>query len=225
MPNLSVSDAVARRRSIRAFLPTEVPDTLIADILARATRAPSGGNLQPWHFYVLNGPAMARFRALMEQRMADAPAGEPPEYEVYPRDLHEPYRTRRFAVGEAMYALLNIPRAEKLVRLLWLQNNDRFFGAPAALFCFIDRRMGPPQWSDLGMVLQTAMLLFQEQGIDTCPQEAWSRWPRTVAQFVAAPDSLMLFCGMAIGHADPLAPVNRLRAERADPGEIIHFVQ
>jgi len=224
MAPVSVSEAVERRRSVRAFLPTPVDRDVIADVLTRATRAASGGNLQPWVLYVLSGESMARFRALMETRLAENPMGEAPDYAVYPPDLKEPYRTRRFQVGEAMYAHLGIPRGEKLARLQWLQNNDRFFGAPAALFCFTDRIMGPPQWSDLGMLLATAMLLFQEKGIDTCPQEAWSRWPKTVAEFVGVPPELILFCGMAIGHADPAAPVNRLHSPRAPAEEVIHFV-
>ena len=224
MSGLSVSAAVAARKSIRAFRPDPVDPGLIADVLSRATRAPSGGNLQPWRLYVLAGDSMARFRALMETRMADAPAGEAPDYAVYPPSLKEPYRTRRYEVGEAMYELLGIPRAEKFSRLAWLQNNDRFFGAPAAAFCFVDRIMGPPQWSDLGMMLQTAMLLFQEAGLGTCAQEAWARWPQTVAGFVGAPPELMVFCGLAIGTPDPEAAVNRLQTKRAPTNETISFV-
>ena len=161
---MSVSQAVATRISVRAFLPAPVDTGLIADVLARATRAPSGGNLQPWRLFVLAGESMARFRALMETRMSESPGGEAPDYQVYPANLKEPYRSRRFEVGEAMYSLLDIPRSDKFARLTWLQNNDRFFGAPAAAFCFTDRIMDRPQWSDLGMMLQTAMLLFQEAG-------------------------------------------------------------
>jgi nitroreductase len=224
MAPVSVSEAVRRRKSVRAFLPTPVDREVIEDVLTRATRAASGGNLQPWVLYVLTGESMARFRALMEGRLADNPMGEAPDYAVYPPDLKEPYRTRRFEIGEAMYSQLGIPRGEKFARLQWLQSNYRFFGAPAALFCFTDRVMGPPQWSDLGMLLATAMLLFQERGIDTCPQEAWSRWPKTVAEFVGAPPELMLFCGMAIGHADAAAAVNQLQSPRAPTVEVIHFV-
>jgi nitroreductase len=223
-PALSVSHATAQRRSIRAFTDAPVDNALIADILHRATRAPSGGNLQPWRLYVLNGPSMARFRALMETRMAENPVGETPEYAVYPANLKEPYRTRRFQIGEAMYEKLAITREDKIARLQWFQNNDRFFGAPAAAFCFTDRIMGPPQWSDLGMMLQTAMLLFEEAGLGTCPQEAWSRWPRTVTDFVGAPPELMLFCGMAIGYPDRSAPVNTLVSARAPAAEILTFV-
>ena len=221
---LSVSEAVAARMSTRAFLDRAVETGVIRDVLGRAARAPSGGNLQPWHLYVLNGDSMSRFRAVMEPKLSDNPMGETPEYAVYPPDLKEPYRTRRYVVGEAMYGLLGIGRENRLGRLQWFQNNDRFFGAPAAVFCFTDRIMGPPQWSDLGMMLQTAMLLFAEQGLATCPQEAWCRWPRTVAEFVGAPGELMLFCGMAIGFADPDAAVNRLRTERAPVQEFLTVV-
>jgi nitroreductase len=222
MTGLSVSEAVAARMSVRKFLPSPVDRALIEDVFARALRAPSGGNLQPWRLYVLHGEAMARFRAHMEMRMAETPVGETPEYAVYPAHLPEPYRTRRYEVGEQMYELLGIPRTDKFSRMAWLQDNDRFFGAPAAAFCFTDRIMDRPQWSDLGMLLQTAMLLFQEAGVATCAQEAWSRWPKTVADFVGAPAEHMLFCGLAIGYADPDAPVNRLRTTR-DAG-VVTFV-
>jgi len=219
-----VSDAVAKRRSVRAFTAAPVDNALIADVLGRAVRSPSGGNLQPWRLYVLNGEAMARFRAVMEARLAENPIGESPEYDVYPPNLKEPYRTRRFQIGEALYEKLEIPRSDKLARLQWLQSNDRFFGAPAAAFCFTDRIMGKPQWSDLGMLLQTAMLLFEEAGLGTCAQEAWSRWPSTVAEFVGAPAEMMLFCGLAIGHPDTQAAVNTLVAARAPQDEVVSFV-
>ena len=209
---------------MRAFTAAPVATDVILDVLGRATRAPSGGNLQPWHIYLINDEAMTRFRAVMDSRLAENPLGEAPEYAVYPPALKEPYRTRRFEIGEAMYEKLGIGRADKFARLTWLQNNDRFFGAPAALFCFTDRIMGPPQWSDLGMLLQTIMLLFEEAGLGTCAQEAWSRWPQTVAHFVGAPAELMLFCGMAIGYPDIAAPVNVLRAARAPLGEVLTVV-
>jgi nitroreductase len=223
---MNVSDAVARRRSVRAFTDTPVATETIRRLLVAATRAPSGGNLQPWLVALLNGARMAEFKALMERRLAGElyPGGEPAEYPVYPSNLFEPYRTRRFGVGEEMYGLLGIPREDRRARLKWFANNYRFFGAPTAIFCFVDRRMGTAQWSDLGMFLQTFMLLAQEAGIDTCPQECWSQYPKTVAEFCAMPRELMLFCGVAIGHRDPVAPVNRLRSSRADPSEWLKVI-
>ncbi|MGB5758098.1 MAG: nitroreductase [Acidimicrobiales bacterium] len=206
---MNVSDAVAARKSIRAFLDTPIDDQLIVELLEKSSRAPSGGNVQPWRIYVIGSGAMARFLDFLGRRQIEKPG-----YPIYPADLWEPYRTNRFTVGEQMYELLGIARDDKAARLARLAKNYEFFGAPAAFFCFVDRRMGPPQWSDLGMFLQTFMLLAVEAGLATCPQEAWAMWSGAVAEFVGAPDDEMLFCGMAIGHPDPAAAVNRLESER-----------
>ncbi|MEZ5661260.1 MAG: nitroreductase [Burkholderiaceae bacterium] len=225
---MNVSDAVASRRSVRDFLPEPVPDAVIRRVLERALRSPSGGNVQPWHLHVLSGRRLDEFKALIRAKMAAA--GSPmvgdgdAEYEIYPANLHSPYRERRFAVGEQMYGTMGIAREHKEKRLEWFARNYQFFGAPMALFCSIDRRMGPPQWSDLGMLLQTIMLLLREEGLDSCPQEAWSRWHRTVAGFIGLAPELMLFCGMAIGKANPDHPVNSLVSERAGIGEVVTFM-
>lgn len=223
---MKVSEAVERRRSIRAFTDAPVATATILDLLARANRAPSGGNLQPWHVAVVNGERMDALRALMAERLAGAarPGGEAAEYAVYPASLKEPYRTRRFVVGEQMYTLLGISREDRAGRLRRFAENYRFFGAPAAIFCFVDRTMGPPQWADLGMFLATFMLLLQERGIDTCAQEAWAAYPRTIAEFCGFSEELMLFCGMAIGHRDETAPVNTLRSERAPLSEWVRVL-
>ncbi len=206
---MDVTEAVNRRKSVRAFRPDPVDDDTIARLLTLAARAPSGGNVQPWRIYVVNGDSMARFREFMEGRPV-----EPPAYDIYPKGLTEPYRSSRFKVGEDMYALIGIPREDKPARLLQLAKNYDFFGAPAGLFCFIEEQMGPPQWSDLGMFLQTFMLLAQEAGLDTCPQEAWAVYQGAVSEFVGAPDDQRLFCGVAIGHADWDHPINALQTER-----------
>ncbi|MGR8920882.1 MAG: nitroreductase [Gammaproteobacteria bacterium] len=217
---MNVTEAMLARKSIRNFLDTAVPDETIRELLETAARAPSGGNLQPWQIYVINGATMTRFLDFLDGREPEAE----PAYAIYPPNLKEPYRTRRFELAELMYARLGIPREDKPARLAHVARNFRFFDAPAAFFCFVDRVMGPPQWSDLGMFLQSFMLLAQEAGLDTCPQEAWAAWPRAVTEFVGAPDELMLFCGMAIGHANPEASVNALESPRAPFEEWGRFV-
>ncbi len=206
---MNVTDAVRRRKSIRAFLDTPVDDAVIAELLATASWSPSGGNVQPWRVYVVNGDAMTRFRAFIADRDI-----EPPAYDIYPAKLTEPYRTSRFRNGEALYATIGISRENKAGRLEQFAKNHDFFGAPAAIFCFVDRQMGRPQWSDLGMFLQTFMLLAQEAGIDTCPQEAWAVYEQAVTEFVGAPEELRIFCGVALGHADWDHPINTLQTER-----------
>ncbi|MDB2611702.1 nitroreductase [Gammaproteobacteria bacterium] len=207
---MNVYEAVLSRKSIRSFLSDPVDSKIIKDLLSRASRSPSGGNLQPWKIYVLNESAMEDF--LIFQDNWDDP--ETPAYEIYPPKLKEPYRTSRFELGEQMYELLRIPREDKQARLEQVMKNFNFFGAPCAFFCFVDRQMGPPQWSDLGMFLQTFMLLAQEAGLDTCAQEAWSMKHDSVSKFVKAESSDILFCGMAIGYRDESAAVNSLKSKR-----------
>lgn len=217
---MTVADAVRSRTSIRAFLPDPVPEAVLREALVLAARAPSGGNLQPWHIHVLSGASLERLRARMVERLGN-PGYDPLEYDIYPKDLWEPYRTRRHALAEQMYAHMGIARGDRPARLAHVARNFAFFGAPVGLFCYVDRRMGPPQWSDLGMYLQTLMLLLQERGIASCAQEAWSHYAATVAGICAPAPRLMLFCGMAVGYSDPAAPGNRLYSERADPAEFI----
>ena len=122
-----------------------------------------------------------------------------------------------------MYASMGVPREDKARRLQWFARNYQFFGAPMALFCSIDRRMGPPQWSDLGMYLQSVMLLLREEGLDSCPQECWSVYPQTITGFLGTPDERMLFCGMAIGFADEADKANQFRARRAPVDAFARF--
>ncbi len=212
---MKVTDAVYARKSIRSFLDTPVSDETIKELLEKAARAPSGGNLQPWRVFVINGSSMPR----LQQHLAAAEGQRAPAYQIYPENLTSPYRDSRFKVGEDMYALLGIPREDKAARFAHLARNYEFFGAPAAFFCFVDKQMGPPQWSDLGMFLQTFMLLAQEAGLGTCPQEAWAMRSEAVSAFVEAGEELMLFCGMAVGYVNTDAPVNTLVSDR-EPLEV-----
>ena len=207
---MKVSEAVLARRSIRAFTSEPIDNSIINNLLALAARAPSGGNLQPWKIYVVNKQSMEKFLEFQSNwKQAETPA-----YAIYPASLKEPYRTSRYQVGEAMYELLGIPRDDKKARINQVLRNFEFFGAPAAIFCFVDNQMGPPQWSDLGMFLQTFMLLAQEAGIDTCAQEAWAMKNESVREFVGADNGDILFCGLAIGYKDENAAINQLSSER-----------
>jgi nitroreductase len=220
---MQIQEAVTSRQSIRAFLPTPVDGPTIRRVLTLAARAASGGNLQPWHIDVLAGDPLAALRATMRERLARVGEPEPTEYDIYPAALRAPWRDRRFQVGEAMYARLGIPREDKAARRRWFARNFDFFGAPMALFCSVDRSMGPPQWSDLGMYLQTVMLLLRGEGLDSCAQECWAIYPATIAAAIELPPERMLFCGMAIGHRDPAHAVNALVSERAPADEWLRF--
>jgi nitroreductase len=211
---MGVRDAVASRFSCRAFLPNPVPLATVREILTRAARAPSGGNLQPWRVHALAGAVLEDLKARIRPHAPSNPRGEGAEYQVYPSPLKEPYHSRRFQVGADLYRAIGIPREDRPARYRQYARNFEFFGAPIGLLFTIDRSMGPPQWSDLGMYIQTVMLLARAYGLDTCSIEAWTHWHKTASAFLALPPEEMVFCGMALGYGDPAARINDWRSTR-----------
>src|SRR5690554_7618363 len=135
---MDVEQAVKSRRSVRDFLDTPVPEATLRKVIETATRAPSGGNLQPWHLHVVTGDALNRLKEQMKAKVSKC-FNEVPEYQIYPPKLQSPYRDRRFEIGELMYGQLGIPREDKAARFEWFKRNFEFFGAPVGLFCTVDR--------------------------------------------------------------------------------------
>ena len=219
----SVIDAVLSRHACRAFTKKPVDLDVVRELIEVARYAPSGGNLQPWMVHVLSGDAMTRFRAMMAPKVEAAPLGNASEYDIYPPSLKEPYRSRRFKVGADLYDQIGIKYEDKAGRMRQFARNFDFFGAPVGMFFLLDRTMGPPQWSDLGMFIQTLMLLARERGLETCPQEAWTSWHQEVTEFIGSAPEVMLFCGLAMGYGDYSAPINRLRSDRAAIEDIAKF--
>lgn len=221
---ITVIDSVMRgRHSVRAFLPRPVPREMIAEILAIAARAPSGTNIQPWHVHVLTGTARD---TLVDRVCAAHDAGDrsqPPEYAYYPREFFEPYLGRRRKLGMELYRLLGIQKGDTARMKAQYRKNLRFFGAPVGLIFSIDRRMGKGSWLDFGMFLQNIMLAARARGLDTCPQAAWTDYPRTIAEVLSFGEQEQLVCGMALGYADPDAIENTLATDRVALDEFVKF--
>lgn len=219
---MDVYEAVTSRRAVRGFTDRQVPREVLARVLTAAAWTPSASNVQPWHAYVLTGAPLAGLKKRAGERVVSGDPWDEPEYEQYPPDLKSPYRERRYAFGEQRYGGLGIPREDLEARQRAAAANWDCFGAPAALFCYLDRDMGPAQWSDVGMYLQTVMLLLRAEGLHSCAQMAWAKYRKTVAEVLAPPDELILFCGMSIGFED--VTVREARTGRAPLEETVTFV-
>ncbi|MDP6979715.1 MAG: nitroreductase [Myxococcota bacterium] len=222
-PTPRVTDAIETRRSVREFLPDPVPEDVVRSILTTASRSASGGNLQPWKVSVLGGEARDRFVASVAERSKETPFGDGPEYAIYPPDLQEPYKGRRGKVAADMYAILGIARDDSEGRMKQMTRNFDFFGAPVGIFIGTPKNMGSPQYCDLGIFLQSIMLLAREHGLHTCPQEAWSMWGKTIREFTHIGEDDVVFCGISLGYADPEAEINQLHTDRAGLDEFARF--
>lgn len=212
---MDVYEAVASRRAVRAFTDQPVSIEVLDRVLSAAQRAPSGANLQPWINYLVTGVPLARLKKRIGKRVAEGDRGDEREYQMYPRELGSPYGERRARSAEQRYTALGIDRADSQARNLAIARNWEAFGAPALLLCYLDAGLAQAQWVDLGIYLQTVMLLLRAEGLSSCPQMAWSVYRRTVAATVTPPPGLMLVCGVSIGHADQTAPF--AWTERAAP--------
>ncbi len=220
---MNVTQAVQSRRSIRAFLDNPVDRAVLLKVFEQARRSPSGGNTQPWHAEILTGEPLQALFASVAEILPQGKDAFSPEYDIYPEGLTGAYEDRRRDVGEGMFGALDITRDNKMGRRMWFANNFRAFGAPVLMLVHTKKYMGPPQWSDIGMWLQTIMLLLREQGLDSCAQEAWAMYSKQIRAAVPIPDDHIFFCGMAIGYRDPDAPVNRFAVNRAGLDETVDW--
>jgi nitroreductase len=220
---MNVTEAVNSRRSIRQFLDKPVDKATLERVLETAQRAPSGGNTQPWSAIVVGGDALRDITAKIKEKSRTAPMGENMEYAIYPKDLDGRYEEQRRAVGRDMFESLGLAREDGPGRVAQMAKNWDSFGAPVQLFTYTRKYMGPPQWSDMGMWLQTVMLLLREAGLDSCSQEIWAMYGSYMRELLGISDDYIFFCGMAIGHRDPDAPINNFEVSRVPISDAIEF--
>jgi nitroreductase len=211
-----VDEAIISRRSVRAFKPDPVPRAVVEDILTVAARAPSGTNIQPWKVHVMVGDSKSELtrKILAVFNDADEAAKHTEDYPYYPEKFVSPYIDRRRKIGWDMYGLLGIGKGDTDKMRAQSARNYMFFDAPVGLMFVIDRAMRQGSWLDYGMFIQNVMVAARARGLDTCPQQAFSRFHRVIEQHLQLPDDEMVVCGMALGVADNDAPVNKLTTER-----------
>lgn len=218
-------EAIASRRSVRAFLPTPVPQETVEEILRIASRAPSGTNTQPWKVYVCAGAVKDALCAeTRAARAADKDGSiHKAAYDYYPERFPEPYLARRRAVGWALYGLLGIEKGDREKAYRQHDRNFLLFDAPVGLFFFIDKRLELGSWLDYGMFIGNVMTAARGFGLHSCPQAAWPRFHKIVRKHLDVPETEALVCGMSLGYEDTSAIENSLRTERAPVAEFARF--
>lgn len=222
MSPVSVTDAMRGRHSVRAFLPDPVPQAVIGEIFDVARLAPSNSNTQPWHVSVVSGAA----RDELERRfLEDMAAGEKPS-PAWPSGgvgLHGDYKQRRIDCAKGLYAVMGIEYEDKRARRELVFNNWRFFGAPHAAFFSMPETMHRANAVDMGIFLQSVMLLMAERGIGSCAQGALAAYPAPVREIVGVPEGNAILCGLSFGYEDPGARANEVRMPREPLERVVTF--
>ena len=215
---MSVEQVVRKRISYRRFLDKPVSEEDVRDILNIARYAPSGGNTQPWHCYVLSGEAKKSLTGAILNSSGMSPNGE---FQMYPAkddmppDLYDVYMKRRRTLAAEMYRRMGISYQDKQGRVDAMMKNFDFFGAPVGIIVTCDRCVDSNGWGHVGAFLQSVCLLAEERGMGTCLQEAFATYHEVVYKELNIPREQILWCGISLGYPDMEHPVNAMRSERA----------
>ena len=222
--NLSADEALATRRSVRAFLPTPVDRATVEELLALASRAPSGSNIQPWKVRVIAGAARERLSsAILAALDRDGADKHQREWNYYPVNWREPYLGRRRKIGWDLYGLVGIKKGDFEGTERQRRRNFVFFDAPVGFIFTLDEDLEIGSWLDLGIFIGSLMVAARGRRLDTCPQAAFADMHAVIREELGIPQNEIIICGMALGYADESAVENGLVTERAHPSEFADF--
>jgi nitroreductase len=214
--DMDIVNAIKSRKSIRAYLPQEVPREIIQEILEAARRTPSAINTQPWEITVVCGAVLENIKRDNVGMILSGAAGGH-EF-VYPGI----YRQRQVELAIDLFELLDIKREDQDKRKEWLLRGYRFFDAPAAIILSAGRTLREDTMSlyDIGALAQTICLAAMNYGLGTCIEAQGVEFPEVIKKHTGMAEDQDVIIGIALGYPDPDFPANRLVSRRASLGEI-----
>jgi len=211
-PDMSLVDAIYRRRSVRGYLDREVPRDTLERIFEIAQQAPSNCNVQPWKVYVASGELKRRLSAEMVRRTAEGVMPNP-DY-PYRGDFENDYRRRQVECAVALYSEMGIERGDKEGRMRAVLRNFEFFDAPHMAFIGMDPSFGTTVAIDVGMWAQTLMLTMVAFELHSCPMGTMRNYPDLVREAFNIQDGTKILFGIAFGYEDPSVAANRTLTTR-----------
>lgn len=218
---MRLDDVIRQRRSVRGFLPKEVPSEVLGEVFELAQWTPSNCNVQPWLPHVVSGRSLA---ALREALVGAGRAGEPfaPDW---PADgkFQGVYRERQYDAAARLYGAMGVERRDLAGRQAAYLRNLDFFGAPHAVLVFMQHPFDTREATDIGMYAQTLMLALTSRGIASCAQGALGLYPPIVRRVLGLPDDHRLLFGISFGYEDPQAPANAARTGREPMATAVRF--
>ncbi|MDO6459665.1 nitroreductase [Granulosicoccaceae sp. 1_MG-2023] len=221
LPEISLVDAITGRRSVRGFLPREVPPDVLQKVFELAQLAPSNCNTQPWQVYVASGALKERLREQFVTRLNNRVA-ETPDYPYVAR-WQGLYRQRQVDCAVALYNEMGIARDDKEGRFRAIRRNFEFFDAPHIAFIGMNREFGASISVDVGIYAQTLMLALHAYGIGSCAMGSMRAYPDLVREAFDLDESTGILLAITFGYEDPQIDANRTRTERAALHEAVVF--
>ena len=219
---MQVNEAILKRRSVRAYTDQVVDQDLIEKIFTEAQQSPSNCNTQPWHVVVVSGDSRDKIEKAM---MSEIMAGKPPTPHFTPGDhkLQDEYRKRQIECAVSLYDSLNIKREDKQERQELMGRNWQFFGAPHAAFFSMPKSMSEINAVDMGIYLQSIMLLMTQYGLASCPQGALAMFTDSIWEMANIPDNNAIMFGLSFGYAETDNRINKFDVGRTDLANSVEF--
>ena len=211
---------VNNRRSVRAFLPEPVSESILHSVFATAQRAPSNCNTQPWEVAVASGNAIERLRKLIPEAFA---AGQWTMDFPYDGKYEGVYKERQHGAAAELYGAMGIVREDKALRQAQFMKNFEFFDAPHVAFLFLPEPFGIREAADLGMYAQNLMLSMTAHGLASCPQTALSFMADLVRRELGIGEHNKLLFGISFGYEDTNNSANKCWTDRAAVTEAVSF--
>lgn len=216
---MEIIEAIRTRRSIRSFKPDPVPKKVLEELLDICRWAPSGGNIQPWYFSVLQGKVLDDIKARLAEKVKTSWDGENfininpdlPRVGPYPESLMSRVETLR----ERMYSALLPPGTERPEEKLleYRAKCQRFFDAPNAIIIYSED-VSPTAIEGIGMVSQTFCLAALAYGLGTCIMGLTILWPEIYRELLGTPEGKYIATSIAVGYPDLEAPINNFSRPR-----------
>jgi nitroreductase len=217
----AIERAVLTRRSVRGFSPDPLPAPLVSRIFALAQSAPSNCNVQPWRAYVASGAARDRLRAALVRAVSEGARAEP-DFERGAKFTGS-YRELQVECAVALYSEMNIQRDDEAGRARASLRNYELFDAPCVAFIGMSKEFGTTVALDVGMYVQTLMLLMTAHGIASCPMGSLRNFPDSVRDEFDVPEDIGILCGICFGYEDVAVPANRTRTSRSKVSDNVRF--
>ena len=215
---MDVLEAIQARHSVRDFLSKPVPKDIIMEIVAAATRSPSGGNGQPWEIFVASGATMENIRQAYQERAQGQAGGAA---RPVPPPLPAFIRERMTTIVNERIRLLGLDPADPASGKVFMEWGSRLFGAPALAVICMDKALS--SYLDIGMLVQTICLAAQNFGVDSLIASAFVSQPDILRKELEIPENLNIVIGVGLGYPDPESIINTYRSPRRPIQEVVRY--
>ena len=186
---MTVDEAIRRRRSVRGFLPDEVPEATLREVFAaRATVRPRTATCSPGSPHVVSGEALRRLQRCAGRRRNARSADQ---RRTFAADPQIPRRASRAAGRRGPAALRRDGRRAARPRRPQdgLYPQSRLLRRAARRLRLHARGISASrEATDIGMYAQTLMLALTARGIASCAQGALSLFPDIVREHLGVPE-------------------------------------